>query len=63
MAHNTVDHPTDEQIEDYARYTPGYTPWKFASLETHLLWCEYCQDRVSEADRYIKLIRECVPEA
>ena len=54
-----VEHPSDEHIEDYARYAPGHAPWSFDDLEKHLLWCGYCQHRVSEADRSIKLIREC----
>ena len=51
----SLDHATEEGLE---RYSMGALPETEAEvLEEHLLVCVACQDRLTEADRYVRAVR------
>ena len=48
-------HPSDDVLEEYAlrRLDEAAT----AEVEEHLLFCEECQDRAEETERYVDAIQ------
>jgi hypothetical protein len=54
-------HPNDDAVE---RYSLGaLEPEEEAAFEEHLLLCEFCQQRVSDADDYVRAMRTAATRA
>jgi hypothetical protein len=56
MACHFDKHPTEEQWEEYALGL--LSEEQIAGMEEHLLVCPECQDRLSQVDEYIHVMRE-----
>jgi hypothetical protein len=55
MQSEPMSHPAEEAIESYSRNS--LPEEEVARLEEHLLVCEFCRDRISQADAYVSAIR------